>query len=234
MVARQNEHEGPRNNWLAYVIIFGLIVFFIVLPIAALVYFKEEIRQAQGYGYLGVFVVGLLCGISIIPTPTQLLIFTFGGVLKPLYGFGPDIVGPAYVGTVAGVGSAIGGLTVYLTGAGVLTIWSKFRRNEQALEHRLGLDATTRITHPRFWTRVQAFYNRMVKWMGGKGGAWALFITSAMVISPFYPAGLVAGSTRMGLSRFFLISLAGRIFRYLYIAYAGYWGLHYLLRWFGG
>ena len=47
------------------------------------------------------------------------------------------------------------------------------------------------------------------------------------------PAGLAAGSLRMGLVKFFLISWAGKTVRFLYIAYAGYWGLQFILKWIG-
>jgi len=230
----QVEQERPKRNWLTYLITISLVVLFIVVPIVALVYFQDEIKQAQAYGYAGVFVVGLLCGITIIPAPTQLLIFTFGHVLNPLFGFGPEYVGPVYVGVVAGFGSAIGGITVYLTGAGVQTIWSRLRNREQAFERRLGLgDEVTRPVQSKFWLKGRAFYNRLVKWLSGRGGAWVVFISSAIVISPFYPAGLAAGSLRMGLVKFFLISWAGKTVRYLYVAYAGYYGLRFLLKWFG-
>jgi membrane protein YqaA with SNARE-associated domain len=238
LLRTQVAQNRPKRNWRTYLIIISLVALFIVVPVVALVYFKEEIQQAEAYGYAGVFVVGLLCGITIIPAPTQLLIFTFGNVLKPLFGFGPDYVGPLYVGVVAGLGSAIGGITVYLTGAGVQTIWSKLRNREQAFEHRLGLsDEVVRPVESellsKFLSKGKAFYNRLVKWLSGKGGAWVVFFTSAIVISPFYPAGLAAGSLRMGLVKFFLVSWAGRTVRYLYVAYAGYWGFYFLLKWFG-
>ena len=220
----QVKQERPKRSWRSYLIIISLVALFIVLPMVAMVYFQEEIQQAQGYGYTGVFLVGVLCGVSIIPAPTQLLVFTFGHVLNPVY-----------VGLVAGFGGAIGGITVYLTGAGVGTIWSKLRANEQAFQHRLGIDSDmTKPVQSQFWSKGKAFYNRLANWVGGRRGSWALFITSAMVISPFYPAGLAAGSLRMGLLRFFLISWAGKTVRCLILAFAGYWGLHFLLKWFGG
>ena len=223
MPRTQVAQNRPKRNWRTYLIIVSLVALFIVVPIVALVYFQEEIQRAQAYGYAGVFGVGLLGGITIIPAPTQLLIFTFGHVLNPLY-----------VGLVAGLGSAVGGITVYLTGAGVQTIWSKLRNREQAFQRRLGLgNEMTKPVQSQFWSKGKAFYNRLVNWLSGKRGAWVVFLTSAIVISPFYPAGLAAGSLRMGLAKFFLISWAGRTVRYLYIAYAGYWGLYFLLKWFG-
>lgn len=225
MEEAQVERERPKRRWHSYLIVISIGALFLVLPIVALVYFQEEIKQAQGYGYAGVFVVGLLCGITIIPAPTQLLVFTFGHVLKD----------PLLVGLIAGFGSALGGVTVYLTGAGVQTIWSKLRNREQAFQRRLGLN--NEIVEPaqsQLWSKGKVFYDRLAGWISGKGGIWALFITSVIVISPFYPAGLAAGSLRMGLLRFFLISWAGKTVRYLYVAYAGYYGFYILLKWIGG
>ncbi len=231
----QVDQERPKVNWFSYILLVGLFILFIIVPILALVYFQEEIKEAEGYGYAGVFLTGLLCGITIIPAPTQILIFTFGNILGPLYGFGPDYIGPVYVGVIAGLGSAIGGLTVYLTGAGVQTIWSKLSNRRQALQHRLGLDnAVMNPLQSKIWSKVKTFYNRLLIWISGKGGDWTLFITSAIVISPFYPAGLAAGSLRIGILRFFLISLAGKTVRYIYVAYAGYYGLQFVSKWIGG
>ncbi|MFC2010733.1 hypothetical protein ACFLUR_00355 [Chloroflexota bacterium] len=218
----QIEQDRPKLDWRFY-LISGLGILFTVLLIGVAIYFREEIQYAQGYGYVGVFFVGILCGLTIIPAPTLLLVFTFGHILNPLY-----------VGLVAGFGAAIGGITVYLTGAGVQTIWSKLRNKEHAFQRRLGLgDNITKPVQSQFWAKGEAFYNRLVKWVGGKGGSWVIFITSVMVISPFYFASLAAGSLRTGLIRFFLISWAGKTIRYLTVAFAGYWGLYFLLKWMG-
>ncbi|MFC2070986.1 hypothetical protein ACFLTB_07465, partial [Chloroflexota bacterium] len=177
-----------KGDWRFYVI-SGLIFIFMVLLLVVTIYFREEIRELGGYGYAGVFIVGVLCGISIIPAPTLVMVFTLGAVLNPWI-----------VGLVAGIGGAIGGITVYLTGAGVESIWSRFRARGQAYESEPGQAYDiVRPVESRFWLNGEVLYNRLVKWMGGKAGYWTLFITSAMIISPFYFAGLAAGSTRMGL-----------------------------------
>ncbi|MBI2849920.1 MAG: VTT domain-containing protein [Chloroflexi bacterium] len=212
------ELKKAGRNWQSYLAIIGLVLLLVVLPVAALLYFEEEIKQASGYGYVGVFIVGLLCGITIIPAPTQLLVFTFGGVLNPIW-----------VGIIAGFGSGLGGITVYLTGAGAQNIWARLRNKEQAFEKRLGIvDDKASLERSRLWAKWKAFYGKMEGWINGKQGAWALFLTSALVISPFYPAGLAAGSLRMGLLKFFLISWAGRTVRYLSVALAGYYGLGFI------
>ncbi len=227
----QVEQERLKGSWRFYVV-SGLGILLTVLLVAAAVYFREQIEHAEGYGYAGVFFVGILCGITIIPAPTLLLVFTLGSVLKPI--LGPEYLGPVYVGLVAGFGGALGGITVYLTGAGAETIWSRVRSKMPTLAYRPdSSDDSVRTVRSRFWSRGEAFYNRLANWMGGRGGYLTLFIVAALPISPFYFAGLAAGSLRMGLWRFFLVSWAGKTVRYLIIAFAGYWGLHYLLQWIG-
>ncbi len=231
MVMRQIEQERRKRRWHFY-LISGLSFLLTVLLAVAIVYFWEEIQYARGYGYAGGFLVSILGGITVIPVPSLLVIFTLGRVLKPV--FGPEYVGPVYVGLVSGFGEALGGITVYLTGAGVETIWSRFRSKEQAFERRLGLDGdAVEPVKSQFWSKGESFYNRLVDWVGGWGGSWIVFIASAIPISPFYFAGLAAGSLRMGLARFFLVSWAGKTIRGLFIAFAGYWGLYFLPQWFG-
>jgi len=221
--AAKVEKEKPKRNWLAY--LFSILAFlFTVLLLVAAVYFREEIQHLGGYGYIGVFIIGVLCGVSVVPAPTLVMVFFLGGTLNP-----------TFVGLAAGFGGAIGGITVYLTGTGVETIWSRFRSKEQAYEREPGWRYDpVRPVESRFWSKGEALYNLLIKWVGGRAGVWTLFITSAMIISPFYFAGLAAGSLRMGLLKFFLISWAGKTVRYLTIAFAGYLGLHVLLRWIGG
>jgi len=212
----------PRRSWRFY-LISGLGFLLTALLLVVMVYFWEEIQQAKGYGYAGGFLVSVLGGVAIIPAPSLAVTFALGHALNPLY-----------VGLVAGLGEALGGITVYLTGAGVGTIWSRLRAKEQAFERRLGLDDNVTVpTQSHFWTRGEAFYNRLVKWIGRKGASWVVFIVAAVPLSPFYFAGLAAGSLRMGLLRFFVISWAGRTIKGLTVAFAGYGGLYFLLEWIG-
>lgn len=220
MEGLQVERSKKGSNWQVYLLsAVGVIITASVL-LAAL-YFHKQIQDAAAYGLIGVFIIGLLCGISVIPTPVQLLIFTAGAVLSK------TAVDPVYVGLVAGFGAAIGGITVYLTGAGVLKVLSKLR------PHTLTPLHTTKHRKFMFWTKVQASYGRFVDRLGGKGGSWLIFISSAMIFSPFYFAGLAAGSLRLGLLRFFLLTWAGKTVRYVFIAYAGFFGLQYILKWVG-
>ncbi len=227
----QVEQDRSKKRWKFY-LISSMSFLLTVLLAVAVVYFREEIQHAQGYGYAGGFLVSIMGGITIIPAPSLLVIFTLGRVLKPI--FGPEYVGPVYVGLMSGFGEALGGITVYLTGAGAETIWSRLRSKERTFERRLGLgNDIARPTQSQFWSKGEAFYNRLVDWTGGRRGSWLLFIVSAMPISPFYFAGVAAGSLRIGLLRFFLVSWVGKTIKGLIIAFAGYGGLHFLLQWIG-
>ncbi len=153
-----------------------------------------------------------------------MMVFFLGGTLNPLF-----------VGLTAAFGGAIGGITVYLTGAGVESVWSRLRARGQQFENQPGWRYDpVRPVASQFWSKGEKLYNRLAKWMEGNGGNWTLFITSAMIISPFYFAGLAAGSLRIGLIKFFFITWAGKTIRYLLVAYGGYLGLHVLLKWIGG
>ena len=207
-----------------------------VLLAVAMVYLWDEMRDvesmAYGYGYAGGFLVSILGGTTIIPVPSLLVIFTLGGVLNPV--FGPEYVGPVYVGLVAGLGEAVGGITVYLTGAGGGAIWSRLQAREQAIyeQPRPGYDIVTPV-QSKLHSRWQTMYDRLARSIGRGGSSLLVFVVSAMVFSPYYFAGLAAGSLHMGLRRFFLLSLAGKTVKGLIVAYTGYWGLHFLLKWIG-
>ena len=145
MAVGQAEQERPKKGWRLYFI--GSLSFLLTLAIAgAIVYFWEEIQQARGYGYAGGFVVSVMGGVTVIPAPSLVVTFTLGRVLNPVY-----------VGLIAGFGEALGGLTVYLTGASAGTIWSKLHSREQTFERRLGLDDDSRQpVRYHFWSKVEA------------------------------------------------------------------------------
>ena len=141
MGVRQVEGECLKRRWPFYVTgILGFV--FTALLLAATIYFREEIQYLGGYGYLGVFLVGVLCGVTIIPAPTLLMVFTLGGILNPLF-----------VGLAAGLGGALGGITVYLTGKGVSTMWSRLHVREQPVEGEpAGRDEMLHAVNPK-WPR---------------------------------------------------------------------------------
>ncbi len=222
MAVKQVEPETRKNQWGKYLLL-SIGILLSVLVGVAVVYFWEEIRHAEGYGYTGGFLVSIMGGVTVIPVPSLVVIFTLGGILNPVY-----------VGLLSGLGEAIGGITVYLTGAGGGAMWSKlFSRRRISYDQSGSNSDNPASVEPKIWSRGEAFYNRLVGWVGRRGSSWVLFVVSAMPISPFYFAGLAAGTLHMGLKRFFLICLAGKIIRGFTIAFAGYGGLYFLLEWMG-
>ncbi|MDO8473379.1 MAG: VTT domain-containing protein [Dehalococcoidia bacterium] len=148
------------------------------------------VREMGAYGYVGAFVVSVLAGATVVvPIPGLAVIFSLGAVLNP-----------AIVGLVAGLGEAVGSITIYLTGMG---------------------------GRPLIERRYPKYYPRMVAWLKRKGG-FAVFLYSAVFNPFYYPLTLVAGALKFGLWRFFFLSWAGKTVKCLFVAYAGYFGLRWL------
>jgi len=171
-------------------IVSAVSVAITVAIIVAIVRNLDVVRSLSGYGYAGVLVVSILAGGTIIvPVPGLAVVFSLGGVLNPLW-----------VGMVAGLGEALGAVTIYLTGMGGRTVMQK---------------------------RFPRFYPRMVDWVRRRGHM-AVFLYSAVLNPFFYPLTLASGALRLGLWRFFFLCWAGKTVKGLTVAYAGYFGLRWL------
>jgi len=170
----------------------------------AIIIFWEEVQGLGAYGYVGALIIGFGGGATyIIPVPEAPVVFALGTVLKP--SFAPYL-GPVFIGAAAGVGEAMGELTVYMTGYG-------------------GGAAIASSKH----RKIQAIYSRALSWMKRRG-ALVLFIFSMVPTLFFYPLGIAAGALRFGIKRYFLICLVGDVIKDVSIAAAGYWGLGAILR----
>jgi len=103
------------RRWEFWVAVLGVaITLFLAIFIALN---KDIVQQLSGYGYLGLIIISALGGATVlIPVPMLAIQFAMGGVLDPW--FGPMVVGPLFVGLVAGLGETIGALTIYMTGYG--------------------------------------------------------------------------------------------------------------------
>jgi len=113
------------------------------------------------------------------------------------------------VGAVAGLGETLGALTIYMTGYG-------------------GGSAFYYRTHGK----IHNAYERLMKLMEQRGSI-TLFLLAAVLNPFFYPAALAAGALRFGVRRYFVITWLGKTIKGMTVAYAGYWGLHGLLRMLG-
>ncbi|VVB58484.1 SNARE associated Golgi protein [Candidatus Anstonella stagnisolia] len=100
---------------------------------------------------------------------------------------------PLLVGFVAGVGSGIGELTSYLVG---YSGSSKVSHTKIYLQHKKGLQ---------------------------KYGMPAIFVLSALPNPVLDIAGIAAGAIKMPLWKFLLATIAGKIVKYLFIAYTGFY-----------
>ena len=95
------------SKWLGYVMGIAGIVLTVLIAVAV-IYFLERVRALEGYGYLGVFLVSVFGGATILaPVPMTPIVFAVGGVLKPWL-----------VGAAAGLGETVGGVAIYMTGYG--------------------------------------------------------------------------------------------------------------------
>jgi membrane protein YqaA with SNARE-associated domain len=74
--------------------------------IALTTHFHAELRQLQGAGVLGLFVVSIIGNATVI-IPTSVFVFACAGA---------TVYGPLLSGIAAGAGSAIGEMTGYLAG----------------------------------------------------------------------------------------------------------------------
>ena len=190
---------GKRAYWIG-----GIGIALSVVIILAVILHWDEIRELGNYGYLGAFLISVFGGATVIaPIPMTPVVFTLGAVTKPEFA---PYLGPVFIGAAAGIGEAIGGLTIYMTGYG-------------------GGAAVLAKRH----ARIERMYERIMGWMERRG-ALILFVLSAVVNPFFYPAALTAGALRFGAKRFFLITWGGKTIKGISVAAAGYWGLGSLLR----
>ncbi|MBI2858329.1 MAG: VTT domain-containing protein [Chloroflexi bacterium] len=173
--------------------IAGLLSISLTIGLAYVIVTRFDIvRQMGAFGYAGAFVVSIISGATIIiPIPGIAVVFSLGAVLNPLF-----------VGIAAGLGEALGALTIYLTGMGGRTMIEK---------------------------RFPKFYPRMVEWVRHRGD-WAIFAYSAIFNPLYYPLTLACGALRFGLRRFFFLSWAGKTVKCVAIAYAGYYGLRLIFK----
>lgn len=103
-----------------------------VLMALAIVYFRGILRELQGLGYFGAFLISILGGATIIiPVPMLAVVFALGGVMKYAW----------LVGISAGLGELIGALIIYLTGhgAGTALVHSKHGKIQSAYERLMVL-----------------------------------------------------------------------------------------------
>jgi membrane protein DedA with SNARE-associated domain len=196
-----------REIYLGVISIIVTIAFCV-----AAVYYKDDLMQlayAAGYSLLGMLIIGFLAGsilsLLAIPVPYWLLVFTLPTVVSPQWG----ILAPVAVGLTSALGTTLGHLPTFFIGYGGRTLSQRI---------------TTKISN--------RFYNRAIEW-ARKHGSWASFLMSAMFNPLHLPMTVAIGALRFPPPKFFLFSFLGNAVKSLFLAFAGYFGLNFILHFFG-
>lgn len=155
------------------------------------------------FGYLGVFAASIIGSASVI-LPMPLFVLIF---------FAGGFLNPFLVGIVAGIGSAIGELVAYAVGFGSRRL---LERKKVKLKKK-GLS--------KWLARGQA-------WMHKRGGFFVIFIF-ALTPLPDDIIGIICGSIKYDLKKFFIACVLGKVLLSLGIAYAGYYGVSWVLSYLG-
>ena len=158
-----------------------LQILFAILVIVLIIYFEGEIKKLEELGYIGVFLISVLGSATIFfPAPGRLVVFSLGRVLDPLL-----------VGIIGGVGSAIGELTGYAAGSGVVKL-----------------------------LKADKYFKKFKAWIK-KYDILAIFIFAVIPNPIFDVAGIAAGSLGIPWWRYLLATAAGRVIGYVALAYLG-------------
>jgi membrane protein YqaA with SNARE-associated domain len=112
---------------------------------------------------------------------------------------------PVLLGFFAGLGSAVGEMSGYLIGFG----------GEKFLLKK----------HEKKIRQIERYFEK-------HGSKLIIFLFSATPL-PFDVVGLFCGAVKYPLKTFFLFTLAGKLVKYWAIAFAGFYGMHWLLDFIG-
>ena len=189
-----------------YILFSAIFIVTTVLSIFLVIkYYQYISEQAQAWGFLGIFIIGFVAGISVpVPISYLLMTFTLGGILNP-----------ALVGVSGGLGAGVGGTLVYLLGRGGRRFFPEVKA------YSVDNEASKKVSV------------KFVNWAQKKGSI-VVFVMSAMFNPVFAPMAIAMGALRFRLAKFFLMCVAGNILKALVVSWAGYLGLGTLLRWLGG
>ncbi|MFA5316451.1 MAG: VTT domain-containing protein [Dehalococcoidales bacterium] len=189
--------------------VFAVLLVLVTLAACiTVIYYWDNFERFQNWGYLSALIFGFVAGSSLpVPLPYLLVTFSLGGLLNPLL-----------VGLTSGLGAGIGGTLVYLVGSSSSHFLPGFFNPQP---------------NPEVAPKGQILYQQMQKWTHRRGPL-VIFLMSAILNPVFAPMAITAGAMRFGLWRFLLWCLMGNLVKSMAIAYCGYFGLAFILRWTGG
>jgi len=156
------------------------------------------------FGLLGLFIAAIIANATLfLPVPIDIVVFIMGNIDFLGIGF----FSPLVLGVVVGGGAAIGEMSGYIIGLFGMKSIEKLSRREIK--------------------RVENLRNRI-----RRRGMVFIFL-GAVTPFPFDLIGLASGLIKYDWKKFFLAALAGKIVRYLLIAYAGYFSIGLVKALFG-
>ncbi len=205
-----SHHLLPNKMSWKYVKV-GLALMLILgtlVACVAVIYYWEYIERFRDWGYLSAFIFGFVAGSSLpVPLPYLVVTFSLGGLLNPLL-----------VGLASGLGAGIGGTLVYLFGSsGSRLLNGIFNPNPDEEES----------------TKGRRLYQRLAYWTHCRGPL-VVFLMSAILNPLFAPMAITVGALHFGFRRFLFWCVLGNVVKSTIIAYCGYFGLAFILRWTGG
>ncbi len=156
----------------------------------------DLVALVNTFGYLGVFLGSLIGSASILlPVPSFALVIAAGSQLDPLW-----------VGTLSGIGAAIGELTGYGLGYGIHHLRKKLKKRTKKQKEEL-----------KGWKKT--FKNWFDNHMG-----FALILIFAFTPLPDDVIGIFCGAVKYDIKKFFIAVLIGKIMLGLVLAYGGLLG----------
>jgi len=101
------EDKMDRRGWLKKKFIPLLALLLVIAITVGLFLYRDRVAELEDYGYLGAFLVSLVCNATVILPAGNILILSVLGAILP---------SATVVGLVGGVGAAIGEITGYMAG----------------------------------------------------------------------------------------------------------------------
>ena len=183
----------------------------LVLSVLGIVYRNElaSMSGMVGYSLAGMLIISFLAGsllsFTAVPVPYWLFVFTLPTILAPKLG----ISAPVIVALVSALGATLGHMPTFFLGFGGSSLAQKM--------------------FSRFDSR---FHERALGW-AKKHGAWASFLISAVFNPIHLPMTIAMGMIKYSPFKFFIFSFLGNTLKGLFLAFAGYYGLNWILHFLG-
>ncbi|MBI2832457.1 MAG: VTT domain-containing protein [Chloroflexi bacterium] len=185
---------APYNEWLKLaLVVLGFVCFsfgLIFLFERSVATLHLPIYRFSWLAYLTIFLVFLISNLTVIAPVPVSLSAMMAASLQ---------WNPALIVLFASVGATLGELSGYFAGR---------------LGRKIAFSGALMSCTNRFLCTDQ-----IEKWVH-RYGMWAIFLLAVQPVLPFDIAGIVAGTARMPMRMFLPALWAGRVIKYLIIAYA--------------